>query len=127
MGEEWREVTLVEGTNGGQITRIGKQRWSRWLIANPPNQKPRRISGKGWRNVRWRARAILQLAERVEDFRITQNRRDVPINIVNEGKAAVTSYLFAVHGWSFEELTEMQGISFNTVRQYVIAVKKDRR
>jgi hypothetical protein len=132
MGADWREVVLLEGTNGGRITRIDKQReWSSWwhksrIVVNPQNGEPRLIHGNRW-ETRWRERVLPKLADRVETFRITQNRRDVPINIVNEGKPAVTSYLFAVHGWDFVELHEMLGLTGGTIRQYIMAVKNEKR
>lgn len=132
MCADWRETILIEGADGGRITKIDKKRgWSSWwheskIVVDPPTGTPRLIRGNRWEN-RWRKRVLPKLADRVKTFRITQNRRDVPINIVNEGKPAVTSYLFAVHGWDFVELHEMLGLTGGTIRQYIMAVKNEKR
>lgn len=63
----------------------------------------------------------------LERFRISSDRRDVPINIVNEGKSVVAAYLFIIHGWSKAEVAEMLDVSSQTVQQYLTNVMTGNR
>jgi len=63
----------------------------------------------------------------LERFRISSDRRDVPINIVNEGKSVVAAYLFIIHGWSKAEVAEMLDVSSQMVQQYLTNVRTGNR
>jgi hypothetical protein len=131
MCAEWREVTVFEGADGGEITKFKKQRWNRWRdtrkgVVTPHAGRPRQVSWS-WYQDRWRDRILDKLDDRVGNLRITQDPRDVPVNIVNEGKPAVASYLYAVHAWSYQEINDMLELTGGTIRQYVVAVANDNR
>ncbi len=75
----------------------------------------------------WRIRLIEQMASRVEYFEVPKSRKAVPVNIINQGKPAITSYLYAVHGWTIPELHELLDLTGGTIDQYIKKVANDKR
>jgi hypothetical protein len=64
---------------------------------------------------------------KLNKFRIPRNRRDIPVNILNEGKPVVATYLYVIHGWSRNEVAEMLDLSPETVQQYLTNVRTGTR
>jgi DNA-binding NarL/FixJ family response regulator len=73
----------------------------------------------------WEAESNYPL--RLNKFRIPRNRRDIPVNILNEGKSVVAAYLYIIHGWSKDEVAEMLELSPETVQQYLTNVRTGNR
>lgn len=63
----------------------------------------------------------------LNNFRISRNRRDVPVEILNEGKSMVAAYLFTIHGWNKTEVANMLELSPETIQQYLTNVRTGNR
>jgi hypothetical protein len=142
MNVETREFdknVIVRDTEGNEVILIRKKihihnptprllrrtkRMRRLLIESADG--PAYLIDKN-RSIRRRVKAINGLNERVSEFIIADDRRTVPVNIINEGTAAVAAYLFAVHGWSKSNTADMLDISPTTVNEYTSAVSTGRR
>jgi len=63
----------------------------------------------------------------LNEFRISRNQRDVPVNVLNEGKPVVVAYLYIIHDWDKEEIAGMLNLSSGTVQQYLTNVRTGTR
>ena len=77
------------------------------------------------RSVDWKDESGYPL--QFNEFRISRNRRDVPVNVLNEGKPVVVAYLYTIHDWDKEEIAEMLKLSSETVQQYLTNVRTGNR
>jgi hypothetical protein len=120
--KEWEEYTSNYGSRERTWVRANRK-----IEIDPPDRAPVEIESEYRRDTRWRRRVIEQLADRVDTFKVTDEPNTVPVNVINKGKPAVTSYLYAIHGWDYKELNEALDLTGGTVRQYVMAVANNNR
>ena len=124
--KEWVE----KESSRGDHTYIGSE--EKIAIVSPEGNIIETKSGYGHsssstRSVKWREKVIEPLVERVNEFTVTEDQNAVPVNIISEGKPAVTAYLYAIHGWSYNEIQEALGLTQGTIHQYMIDIANDNR
>lgn len=59
------------------------------------------------------------IVDRYGDVTETDERTLVPVEVAVDGKPALAMYLYAVLGWSREEISEEMGVKDESVRKYL--------
>jgi len=70
---------------------------------------------------------LFSLGKRVGEIEVVEDPNFIPVQVATEGNAAISSYLFGVHGMDPSEISERLSVKRNTVMQYISKFKQNTR
>lgn len=74
-----------------------------------------------------RGKVFAELLERFDSVEVLSNRSAVPIEIASESNASLAAYLYSVHQYGVDEISERIGVANATVEQYLSDFRYGRR